>query len=430
MSEFRLFGLRAESARWILVASGLITTICLGSIYAYSVIRVPLEELFTAPPPRGYGLNVTSTEMQLPYLILLLLDAIMKPVAGKFINTYGVRIVALSGAILFGLAWLLSPLANSPLTLVFIYGIIGGLGVGLAALCPVAVAASWFPDKRGLAVGVTLIGLGSSAAIIGPLVDILAAGFGVKAMFWIIGTIFLILMVSSALLMRLPPDGWMPSGWELRTREENIRPGLRTGEVVKTRVFYSLWICYTIGALAGLMAIGVSKQVGFEVAEAAGIDRERISPTLTALVSFFAICNGLGRPLFGWITDKLGPRGAAVISFASILTVSLAIYAMPSSIPVYILTFAVLWLNLGGWLAIAPTATAQFFGMNNYAQNYGVVFTAYGAGALIGNLLAGQIKDILGSYLLVFPIIAILSILGMITALALKTPETTQKKKR
>jgi MFS family permease len=194
--------------------------------------------------------------------------------------------------------------------------------------------------------------------------------------------------------------------------------------MVRTRTFYGLWLCYTIGTLAGLLAIGVAKPVGLEVAKNIGISEEEISATLTALVIPFACCNGFGRPLFGWIVDKLKPMRAALISFVLIFLASIAMYLYPASLVVYTIVFAILWLNLGGWVAIAPASTAAFFGVKDYARNYGLVYTAYGTGALIGNLLVGQAKDILKSYIAAFPYVTALALVGLLIALAtLKPPK-------
>lgn len=420
--SFRVFGLRAEVGRWILVVAGLMVMLCLGAIYAYSVISVPLRKVFEAPPPEGCGLKVSSTEMQLPFIVFLLLFAVTMPVMGRYIEKYGPRKVTLAGAVFVGLGWFLASFAKSPTALIFLYGVVGGLGVGIAYNCPIVTSTRWFPDRRGLAVGLTVLGFGFSAAIVGPLADFLAAEFGVSAMFQILGVLFFALMALFALLLRFPPEGWKPQGWKPAGHEETVNVNMSRDEMVRTSTFYALWICYTVGTLAGLMAIGVSKPVGLEVAANIGVSEQEISALLTALMVPFAFCNGLGRPLFGWITDKLAPRKTAIISFTLIFTASLVMFELPSSIPAYVFAFAVLWLNLGGWLAIAPAATAQFFGTGDYARNYGLVFTAYGAGAVIGNLIAGQAKDILGAYVMVFPFVMTLALFGIITALTLKPP--------
>lgn len=416
----RISGMEAEKGRWLLVIAGLMIMLCLGAIYAYSVIAVPLRRVFEAPPPMGHGLKVTSTEMQVPFIVFLLVFAVTMPLMGRYIERYGPRRITMLGALLVGLGWFSASLAASPLALVFLYGVIGGLGVGIAYNCPIITSTRWFPDRRGLAVGLTVLGFGFSAALVGPLADFLTASFGVHAMFRILGVSFLALMMLFAYLLRFPPPGWKPRGWNPPEAKAAARIELKREEMVRTRLFPALWICYTIGTLAGLMAIGISKPVGLEIAANAGISEAEISGLLTALITPFAFCNGFGRPLFGWITDKLAPRRTAIISFILILLASLLMYLNPASIPAYIAAFAILWLNLGGWLAIAPAATAYFFGAGDYARNYGLIFTAYGAGAVIGNLLAGQAKDIFGAYVMVFPYVAALAALGIIAATALK----------
>ncbi|MDW8022462.1 MAG: OFA family MFS transporter [Nitrososphaerota archaeon] len=422
---YKILGVKAESGRWFLVISGLIIMLCLGAIYAYSVVAVPLRKLFEAAPPEGYGLKVTSTEMQIPFIVFLLVFALTMPLMGKYIEKYGPKKIALLGAVFVGLGWFLASFATSPTTLVLLYGVIGGLGVGITYNCPIVTSTRWFPDKRGLAVGLTLLGFGFSAALVGPAADLLMAGFGISKTLQILGVTFFVLMVLFALPLRFPPSSWKPEGWNPQEKsavKAAVKDIVRS-ELVKTRVFYALWICYTVGTLAGLMAIGVSKPVGLEVAANAGISETEISALLTTLIVPFAFCNGFGRPLFGWITDKLAPRKAAAISFILILTASMLMLTNPASITAYVIAFAILWLNLGGWLAIAPAATAHFFGTKDYARNYGLVFTAYGAGALIGNLLAGQAKDVFGAYITVFQYVLALALLGLVVAVMLKPPK-------
>jgi MFS family permease len=200
-------------------------------------------------------------------------------------------------------------------------------------------------------------------------------------------------------------------------------------EMVKTKTFIGLWVCYTIGALAGLMAIGVAKPAGMEVAGNAGMDAVAAGVLMTNLILPFAICNAGGRPLFGTLTDKLTPPRAAVLSYIIIIAASLLVYLNPTSVNMYTISFSLLWLCLGGWLAIAPAATASYFGTKDYARNYGLVYTAYGVGAIIGNLMAGAAKDILGGYVNVFPYVAALSVLGIILAFLLLKPPVVASSK-
>lgn len=177
--------------------------------------------------------------------------------------------------------------------------------------------------------------------------------------------------------------------------------------MVKTNSFWALWLTYTIGCFAGLMAIGISTPAGKEW----GLTTE-----ISAFaVSLYAIFNFLGRPIFGWLTDKIKPHFSAILSFLIIGIASLLIYAIRDK-TIFIMGFCLLWLNLGGWLAIAPTVTKIFYGTKYYGKNYGLVFTAYGTGAITGGLVSGQIKDLSGSYFSVFPIVAVCSLVGIIVA--------------
>jgi len=187
--------------------------------------------------------------------------------------------------------------------------------------------------------------------------------------------------------------------------------------MLKSPSFVGLWLCYFIGCVAGLMAIGISKPVGQEV-----ILIE--SGLASMLVGFFAIFNGGGRPIFGTLTDKITPRNAAIVSFLAIALASLMMWkmAVPGATTIYIVAFAILWMCLGGWLAIAPTATASLFGTCDYPRNYGVVFLAYGAGAIVGPQLAGFIKTASGSYMGVFPYVVGLAVVGIIIAFVMLKP--------
>jgi MFS family permease len=143
---------------------------------------------------------------------------------------------------------------------------------------------------------------------------------------------------------------------------------------------------------------------------------------MTSLTLPFALCNGLGRPIFGTLTDKLTPRNTAMVTYVLIIIACLLLYTNYTSVLMYTIAFALLWGCLGGWLAIAPTATASYFGMKDYAKNYGLVFTAYGIGAVIGGIVSAQAKDIMGGYQPFFLIVAGLAVLGIIVAFVLMKP--------
>jgi MFS family permease len=310
--------------------------------------------------------------------------------------------------------------------LIPLYGLIGGLGVGIAYGCPIATSAAWFPDKRGLAVGLTVLGFGFSAAIITYATKFLLGSMGIMTILQLFGVAFLIITVVLSMYLRMPPAGWKPAGWTPPAPAAGAvqRVDFMRNEMSKTTTFYGLWLCYTIGALAGLTAIGIGGPVGQDVFKNAGMDPAAATSLIFALILPFALCNGLGRPIFGSLTDRLHPRNTALITYVLILVACLIMYMNYDSGATwaYVLCFALLWGSLGGWLAIAPTATASYFGMKDYAKNYGLVFTAYGAGAVIGGIVSAQAKDLLGAYKPFFLIVAGLAVVGLIVAYMLMKP--------
>jgi len=337
------------------------------------------------------------------------------------------------GSIIVGLGWILSKYGTSMTMLTLTYGVIAGGGVGIVYGVPIAACTRWFPDKKGLAVGLTVAGFGGSALITAPLAKwligpddakfkILGAtlassspAIGVMNTFLYLGVAFLILGVLLSLFLVFPPAGYKPAGWTPPSAA-SMAVDMDGSGIIKTPSFYGLWLCFIIGSVAGLTAIGIAAPVGQEIIS---LDAAKAA----MLVSVFAIFNGVGRPIFGWLTDKITPRYAAALSFVIILLASLGMLAAKTGTTgLYTTCFIGFWLCLGGWLAIAPTSNATYFGLKNAAKNYGIVFSAYGIGAIIGNLVSSKIKDMFGSYTNTFYMTGGLALLGIVIALTLMKP--------
>ncbi len=412
-----ILGMEPERGRWLLIVLGMIINLCLGTIYSWSVFVGPLTTYFT----ETLGQTVTANDILLPFSVFLAFFAIAMPLTGKYIELYGPRNITIVGGVLTGLGWLLASFATSVPMLYILYGVVGGIGVGIAYGVPVAVAARWFPDRRGLAVGLTVLGFGFSAFFTANIAGYLIGSYGVMTTFRIFGIIFVILTILLALPLKFPKAGWVPAGWKPPAPKQGEQKSceLTRSQMIKTSSFYALWACYFIGCLAGLMAISIAKPAGTDVGIETGL--------ATALVGIFAIFNGFGRPVFGFLTDRLTPRLTAMLSFGLIAIVSLLMWQIPT-VPVYLITFVVLWGCLGGWLAIAPTSCGSYFGTCDYPRCYGILFLAYGAGAIAGPQLAGFIKTSTGSYLGVFPYVLLLAAVGFIIAFTLlKPPKAVQQ---
>ena len=402
IEDTKLFGMPAASGRWLFVVIGLVMNVCLGAVYAYSIFLGPVKKAF----------NVSASMANLPFMVFLSFFAILMFFGGRIMEKLGPRKLIITGSIIVGLGWMLSSFAPNIWILTLTYGVIAGSGVGLVYGCPVATAARWFPDKKGLAVGLMLAGFGGSALITGKIASLMIPAVGLPTTFLYFGIVFGIVLVILGLPFRFPVAGWKPAGWTPAAGSV-AATDFMPSDMIKTPTYWGLFFCFMIGSIAGLMAIGISKPVGSEIIKISG-------ETAATLVGVFACFNAIGRPLFGFITDKLTARYATMINLAIILLVSiLMIKAGEGDTNLYVISFVGFWLCLGGWLAIAPAATATFFGMKNYARNYVVVFFAYGLGAIIGGIISGQAKDVFGTYTVAFYPTAVLAVVGLVLAFVL-----------
>ncbi|MGL5149142.1 MAG: L-lactate MFS transporter [Clostridium sp.] len=386
--------------RWFYIPLAIILFVCLGTVYSWSVFRGPLEDLF----------NISATESGLPYMTFLAFYALFMPITGPFIDKYKPRTIIAIGGLLVGSGWILASFTSNIVLLTLTYGVIAGSGVGIIYGVPVAVISKWFYDRKGLAVGLILSGFGVSPLVTAPIAEYIITQVGVLQTFRILGIAFLIITVTLSVPFKFPSDEYKMDTTLKQINKETV-VNITTKEMFKEKRFYGLWVCYVLGSLIGLMSVGITSSVGIEIANLNG-------KTTAMLVSVFAIFNGVGRPIFGWLTDKISPMKAAILSYGMIIVASLAmlIGGQGNSI-IYIISFSIIWMTLGSWLAIAPTATGIFFGQKFHSRNYGIIFTAYGVGAVLGVSLSGYFRDVYGSHMYTFyPMIAI-AILGIIISI-------------
>ncbi|NBW87100.1 MAG: MFS transporter, partial [Planctomycetia bacterium] len=258
MREETAFGIRPEIGRWGFVLLGLTMNLCLGAVYAWSIFKPAVEKVF----------DVSAFQGNLPFMTFIACFSVTMFFGGTLMERIGPRWTALLGGLVVGLGWLLSSLATSIGMLVLTYGVIAGSGVGLAYGCPVALGARWFPDRKGLAVGLMLAGFGGSAVLTGRIAHLLIgdvktlsgealAGTLSQTFLWF-GMAFTVLLVLLALTFRFPAPGWRPQGWVTATGS-TASISFDRAAMVRTSTFWGLFLCYVIGSLSGLMAIGISK---------------------------------------------------------------------------------------------------------------------------------------------------------------------------
>ncbi|MCK4365192.1 MAG: OFA family MFS transporter [Thermoplasmatales archaeon] len=433
--------------RWIIVVGAILIQLALGAIYAWSAFTTPLQGTNTAISEFAFN----KTQTQAIFSAGLATFAIFTIIGGRLQKKFGPRKIALLGGIVLGMGYIASSFvgANFPLKLLCI-GILGGAGIGLTYVVPIAVGIKWFPDKKGLVSGLAVAGFGFGAfiwilmanppSILGfnGFITQQAGSFAytitnVDATFRLYGIAFLILVVIGSIVMINPPAGWKPKGWNPpaeRSDKKKTSKSLFPKETLRTKQFYLLWLMFCIGALAGLMVIGNIQnfaknpadgfmEYGFTAAEA--IDFAVIGAAVC-----LPIFNGIGRIVWGEISDKIGRR-RALFSMFLFQGITMIIFFYSTTNPYFFYIFAALiGFNFGGNFALFPAATADSFGSENVGLNYGFIFTSYGIGGIVGPILAGAVQDAGMSFLYAFIPAAIMCFIAAFLAIIYKS-EVKQK---
>src|SRR5215813_6299500 len=316
--------------RWWRVAGALSMNIALGTLYAWSVFVAPLETQF--------GWNRADTS--LVFTAAVVVFALTFVVAGRIQDRVGPFYCSLAGGILVSLGFFLSAYTTTLAYLIVCFGVIGGLGNGFGYATPIPVMAKWFPDKRGLAVGLAVGGYGAGSAIFGPLAQLkLIPAYGLPATFQMLGGIFFVMTVAGAFLLKNPPPGYRPSGWipTAALKANATFHEFGPEEMLRTPTFYLMWAAYALGCSAGLMVI--SQLVPF--ARSAGVAAAALS-TMTLVVG--AAGNASGRILSGWMSDRLGRINVLRVMIA-ISTVAMPfLYASGNNVTfLYAAVFVVYW---------------------------------------------------------------------------------------
>jgi len=396
-------------SRWWRVVGGLSMNLALGSLYAWSVFVAPLEKQF------GWKRAQTSNV----FTIAVVVFAITFVVAGRLQDKLGPFKIALIGGILVSLGFFLCAYTTSLTYLYVCFGVIGGLGNGFGYACPIPVMAKWFPDKRGLAVGLAVAGYGGGSAIFGPLANLkLIPAYGVFTTFQILGVIFLVMTVFGAFLMKNPPVGYRPPGWTpapATAKAAATTYEFSPGEVLKTPAFYLMWVAYALGCSAGLMVI--SQLVPF--AKSVGVSSAALA-TMGLVVG--AAGNASGRILSGWMSDAIGRLNVLRLMIGlSVICMPLLYMAGSNITALYILVFAVYWCY-GTQLSVNASTTSDFWGTKNAGINYGMLFTAWGVAGIIGPRIGGVLFDKYKNYQAAFYWAAGLAAVALVCELLAKRP--------
>jgi OFA family oxalate/formate antiporter-like MFS transporter len=350
-------------------AAAIAMQIVLGVIYAWSVFRGPLAT--------AYGWSKSQTIA--PYRYSLLVFAAGMIIGGMWQDRKGPRLVASVGGILLGLGWLLaSMVGNTVEGLILSYGCVAGLGVGFAYVTPIAMCVKWFPDKRGMIVGLAVMGFGIGPLVFGPLLEALIGKdpsqmvHTIPRTFLALAAISLVGVVGAAQFYKVPPAGWRPEGWNPPALAAGAKADYPPKEALSTWQFYALWMVYFLGTSVGLTAIGEATPQLQEMAKAgAGI-------SAGLALGIMSIFNGLGRLGWGSISDRVGRKGAVLGMCAVSILACVAFLRQATDFWLLLAGLCLVGFSYGGYLALMPALTADYYGPRNVGANYGLLFTAWG----------------------------------------------------
>jgi OFA family oxalate/formate antiporter-like MFS transporter len=398
--------------RVIIAVAGVVMQVALGAVYAWSVFRDPLSQ--------QYGASVTATNITFSITILALGCAAF--FGGLWMNRSGPRVVALVAGVLYGAGVFLASFAGNSLTLLYLtYGLLGGIGIGLGYIVPVATLIKWFPDKRGFITGIAVAGFGGGAFVTAFIAKGLVSSVGVFSAFAILGVIYLVMVVGAALFMRNPPEGWKPEGWEPDTTERSDRSGVDydLGGVLRTWQWYALWALLFLNVSAGISIITEAAPMAQEIAG--------VNATVAAgLVSIISVANALGRFFWAWLSDAIGRKWVFFIMF---ILQAVLFFLLPL-VSVYFLLAVLAFIIVscyGGGFGTMPAFNADYFGPTNVGTNYGLMLTAWGVGGVLGPLLISRVIDTTNSYTLAFYIIAVIMIGSAVVAFVVRPPKAPQE---
>lgn len=392
---------------WVVTVAGMGLNLALGILYAWSVFSKQLVEAVD----RG-GFGWTKTQATMPYTVAIACFALMMVPAGRLQDRLGPRLVASLGGVLTGVGLVVAsfagPGAVAPAVLGF--GLLAGTGFGLGYAAATPAAVKWFPpEKKGLITGLVVAGFGVAPVYIAPLSKELLASYGIAGSFRILGVAFLVVATAFAQLIRNPDRPAAPAKAAPGAAPVAPRADATWREMVRTPMFYMLWIQYACAATAGLMIIGHMARI---VAVQSG-NAIKIGFVFVALLAIF---NASGRIIAGVISDYIGR--VVTIGLVCILQAS-AMFFFPSftTIGGFVLGSAVVGFSYGACLSLFPATTADQWGTKNMGLNYGVLFTAWGVGGVVGPMLAGKIADATGSYAGAYGVAGLLVMFAFVLAM-------------
>lgn len=406
---------RSDSStnRWGIAAAGVVMQIALGAVYAWSVFRIPLTKAF------GW----TISQVTLTFTIAILMLGFAAFVGGLWMRKSGPRQVAIVAGILYGAGVFLASFSGGHLYwLYFSYGVLGGIGIGLGYIVPVATLVKWFPDRRGMITGIAVAGFGAGALITAPIASRLIVTVGVLKTFAILGIAYFLGVTIPALFMKDPPPGFAPAGWQpsaAQTKQRTARD-YTLAEALGKWQWYALWAILFLNTSAGISIISQAAPMAQEITH--------VTAAIAAgMVGIISIANGAGRFLWAWLSDAIGRRA---VFFSMFLVQAVVFWLMPhvSGFGVFTTLAFIVLLCYGGGFGTMPAFATDYFGPTNVGSIYGLMLTAWGFAGLFGPMLIARIRQSSGHYTQALYDISVVVLISAVLPLITRPPKDKRAK--
>jgi len=399
--------------RWVQLVAGVVGMIIISNYqYAYPLFAKGIGEQFSQVPPKQIALIFT---------LFILFETWPMPVSGFFVDKFGIRKLMTAGSICVLLGWLLGGTVckDSLLGLYACYGLVAGTGAGIIYICAVSNAVKWFPDRRGLATGLTAAGFGGGAAFtILPIQATMNAvgGWATTMAIWGVGQG--IIGVCMAMILRHPPAGWKPVGWQQDSQQApkkvvQSKVNFTWAETLQRPEFYILYIAFLSMGISGLMSTANMAPLAksFKMADATLFGVGLIA--LTAAVC--SATNAISRIFWGFISDKLGREYTMALVFTLEAIFVFLVTQITDSPLLFLVIFSLVFFCWGEIYALFPAVTGDVFGAKNSASNYGMMYTSKGAASIFGGYGAAALAAAFaGSFIVPFYIATVLNLLAAV----------------
>jgi len=404
-----LTGHAMTSVRWKIAAAGVLLQMTLGSVYAWSVFRTPLATQF------GWSIP----QITLTFTITILALSCAAFAGGLWLNRSGPRVVAVTGGVLYGLGVMLASFTERLEWLYVTYGLIGGIGLGLGYIVPVAVLLKWFPDRRGFITGIAVGGFGAGALVTAPIATVLIERVGVLSTFAWLGLAYLIAAPLAGWFMRNPRAGEVLYDQALRSPLRQTNANFTLRQALRTRQWWILWLILFLNVTAGISLISQQAPLYQELA---GVS----AAVAAGMVGLASIGNALGRVFWAWSSDHLTRRSTFMLLFLIQVALFWILPAMGSVAVLTLVAFVILSC-FGGGFGTMPASVTDYFGPQNVGPIYGLMLTAWGLASLCGPMLLAGMREATGSYEDALHIIAALMALSVLLPCMLRSPLMPQQ---